>query len=449
MKDAGNTKTYTMIRVGMSVLFSLSLIATAQENPPADTLSIEQALQEGIHESPTLKKYESAEDFAKANTMLGLSGLLPHLEVKAQHDFDAQYETVPVTLGTLTAAVPEVSPRTSVGVGAKWVIFDGLSNIKNYEASLRLSDASELEFSRHKFEIRKKIQFAFYTALAAKRFEEVAEENVKTLQESMNQVQNRLSSGVATQYDALRVQVRLSDAKTELERTEDNVIIERKKLIEVMGIKTDDRLLVGELPIPALAGKITQLQSPNLEKREDFKSLKLKSEAADAQSSAAMGKLVPSVGLSANYLKYENTDYPGEAYGGYRDAWAVGVYVKWDLFDGGETLAKARMARAASDHSNQEYEESILSLPTDFELWRRRYVYSQHHFEAKKQDLTSSEESFRIATLASEQGRKTITDLLETETDLFRARAGVVQSELDAEEALIKLELTLGEELKE
>jgi hypothetical protein len=148
MKEAKNKKTYSPLTVGLITFFGLSQVAMAEEKASSPTLSLEQALQEGVQDSPTVKKYESAEHFASANTMLGLSGLLPHFELKAQHDFDAQYETVPVTLGNLTTAVPEVSPRTSLGVSVHWVIFDGLANVKNYQASLNLSNAAQLDLSR-------------------------------------------------------------------------------------------------------------------------------------------------------------------------------------------------------------------------------------------------------------------------------------------------------------
>jgi outer membrane protein TolC len=413
----------------------------------SDSLSVEKAVQEGLGQSPTIKKYEASSHEASWGKLLGMSTLLPHLDIKGEHDFSTEYQSVPVSLGSLTAAVPEVYPKTSLGIEASWTLFDGLANINTYRASLDTSRAADLEASRKTYEVRKKIELAFFKALAAQRFEEVAEENVKTLQENLSQVRFRLESGVATKYDVLRVEVQLSDANTDLERTQDDVIIERKNLAETMGMSVDERPLSGELPTPTLSGQIQKLPAPQLNQREDFQAAELRSEAADKQAAASTGALIPSIGLIANYETYENTDYPAEAYGGYRDAWNIGVGFKWNIFDGGATIARSGMAHASATRAANEYEETVLTLPTDYELWKRRYIYSEHHFFSKSQDLTRSEESFRISKASFQQGRKTITDVLEAETDLFRSRAGVVQSQLDAEEALLKLELTIGKDI--
>jgi outer membrane protein TolC len=365
----------------------------------------------------------------------------------ADHDFSTQYESVPVSLGSAVVAVPIVFPRTSYGVEAKWTIFDGFANIRNYQASRELFQASEQEYSRKDFEVRKKIELAYFNALAAKRFREVAQENVQTLQENLRQVRARFEAGRANQYDVLRVEVQMSDADTELERTSDGVVIQRKKLAQAMGLPDDVRELQGQLPAPALTQKVSTLSQPDLSDRQDFQAAKLRSDAADKQASAALGYLAPAVGFTANYLRYDDTDYPSQAYGGFRDAWSVGMFLRWNILDGGASIARAGAAKAVAARAQHEYDETVQSLPSEFELWKRRYVYSAHTYDARGADLKRSEESFRISTVSFQQGRNTITDVLEAETDLFRSRAGVVQSQLDAEEALVELELTVGKDI--
>lgn len=411
------------------------------------SLSLSQALQEGTDSSPTLKKYASAKDEASWGTTLGMSGLLPHVSMMADHDFSAQYQTIPVSLGALTAAVPVVAPRTSYGVEAQWTVFDGLANIKNYQASRETFQASQQEYSRKDFEVRKKIESAYYASLGAVRLKEVAEENVRTLQENLTQVRYRFDAGRATQYDVLRVEVQMSNAKIDLERATDNVTILRKKLAQAMGLPDDSRGLDGQLPEPSLAEKIEALLKPEASDRSDIQAARLKSEAEEKRAGAAIGNLVPAVGLDAQYERYDDTDYPGQAYGGFRDAWAVGAYLRWNILDGGASIAKAGMAQASAAHAQYEYQEAVQTLPADFELWKRRYIYSAHAYETKEQDLKRSEESFRISKLSFQQGRNTITDVLEAENDLFRSRAGIVQSQLDAEEALVELELTIGKDI--
>jgi outer membrane protein TolC len=55
----------------------------------------------------------------------------------------------------------------------------------------------------------------------------------------------------------------------------------------------------------------------------------------------------------------------------------------------------------------------------------------------------------RLARLSYDAGSRTNTDVLDAELDLFRTRAGVVQSQLSAAEALINLELAFGSSLSQ
>jgi outer membrane protein len=433
---------YTFASITVALLCAAKLALSDETG----SLSLDQALQEGVGFSPTLKKYESAKDEASWGTTLGFSGLLPHVSLVGDHDFSAQYESVPVSLNGEAVPVPIVFPRTSYGVEAQWTVFDGLANIHNYQASRDLLHASQQEYSRKDFEVRKKIESAYYAAIGSIRLEEVADENIKTLQENLTQVRNRYDAGRATEYDVLRVEVQMSNATIELERATDNVTIQRKKLALAMGLPEDARILDGKLPEPGLSSRIGTLTKPEISDRLDIQAARLRSEAENKKAEAASGYLAPSVAFKANYEHYDNTDYPAQAYGGFRDAWAVGMYLRWDVLDGGASIAKAGGAHASAARAESEYQEAVQTLPADFELWKRRYIYSEHAFKTKEQDLKRSEESFRIVKLSFQQGRNTITDVLEAENDLFRSRAGIVQSQLDAEEALVELELTIGKD---
>jgi outer membrane protein TolC len=61
--------------------------------------------------------------------------------------------------------------------------------------------------------------------------------------------------------------------------------------------------------------------------------------------------------------------------------------------------------------------------------------------------VQKSTESVRLAREGHRVGARTNTDLLDAEAELFRAQAGVVNSQVGAIEALINLELTVGKKI--
>jgi outer membrane protein TolC len=429
-----------------SLLFSQSFSAFGNEKT---LLKLDEAIGLGLGEAPSIKKANARQDEMLWKKVEARAELLPKVNFGASHAFDLRYQTVPVTIGNQAASFPITYPRTAYGGEANWMLFNGFSNWNNYQAARLDAVASDSDSSRKQFETKKEIELAYYNILASVKLAEVAHQNVKTLKESNERATIRFKNGAATNYEVLRVQVQLSEAEAEVEKAEDNIVITKKNLLRVMGKRDLDFETSGELPEPTLSEIISTIDEKDFSTRDDIKAALYREQAADKRRLAGMGTWSPSVSLFGRYDRYDNTtsnlDYNAKTF---RDSYAVGVYLKWSLFDGGATYAKPFIAKAQSQTAEATFQEAVLQSPADFELWKRRYLYSARFYESRKADVKRSTESLRIASSAFNQGSKTINDVLVAEADLFKARAGVVKAQMDAQEALTKLELTLGREIQ-
>jgi outer membrane protein TolC len=83
----------------------------------------------------------------------------------------------------------------------------------------------------------------------------------------------------------------------------------------------------------------------------------------------------------------------------------------------------------------------------DFEFWKRRSLYSATLYRARLSDVQKAQESVRLAKESYRAGARTSSDVLDSELELFRARAGVVNSQMSYAESLLNLELALGHSL--
>ena len=68
-------------------------------------------------------------------------------------------------------------------------------------------------------------------------------------------------------------------------------------------------------------------------------------------------------------------------------------------------------------------------------------------YRSRLGDIEKARESVRLARVGRKVGARTNTELLDAESDLYRAQAGVVNSQLGAIEALLNLELATGRTL--
>jgi outer membrane protein TolC len=435
------------IKVFIIAIGLTGIIAQAQEAVPS--LTVENAIEEGLGRSPEIARAKSAQSEMawKHFEALG-AGFLPKVEANAHHYFDEKYTITNINFGTMLS-FPGFYPTDVVAVDAMIPIFDGLSSTRNLQAASLNEDAASAELDHAQFQLKTEIRLAFYKALAAAQLQEVAEQDVKTLEDHLKQIEARKHGGVATNYDVLRVQVQLNEAKADAIDAEDALATARRKLTELLGLENDSRPLLGSLPVP-IADRVKNLKlAETPSDRSDIRALNLRADAAHRAKQAKAAWYVPSISVGGEYMWFnaQTFDQVVTDSGNYWNAYNVGVMLKWNLFDGGVSVAQDREAAERMTQAQKAADSAKLKVPYDFDYWKRRYLSNTDHYISKKFDITRSEESVRLAKEEERAGTRTSTDTIDAELDLFRAKAGVVNALVNAAEAEIRLEQVLGREI--
>jgi outer membrane protein TolC len=432
-------------------LFAFVLGNLAQgSNAAQETITLNEALTEAEAHSPDLQRARAAtsESEWSAREALG-AGFLPKVSAGAHHYFDEKYTFTSLNFGGQTLTFPGFYPTDAATVDVQMPIFDGLANIRNVQAADLAKQAAHAQLSHQAFELRENVRLAFYRALAAEQLQAVAVENVRTLEDHLKQTDIQKQGGVATNYDILRVQVQLSEARSEALDAADNVAITRKKLTQLLGLENDTRPVRGDLPAPD-AARVQKLEFSEVPKdRADIEALNLRAEAANRSRQAGETWLVPSISLQGEYMLYNQQFYNTSVQdtGDYKSAYSVGVFLNWNLFDGGVAIARAQEAVYRQTQAEKAAESLKLQVPYDFEYWKRRYVSNTDHYLAKQLDVKRSQESVRLSKEEEKAGTRTSTETLDAELDLFRSRAGVVNALINSLEAEVQLDLALGREI--
>jgi len=412
------------------------------------TLSLEGALSLGRVHSPKLQNALSVAREADWKRFGAMSGFLPQLSVSASHFFTHQYETATFNLGAGPVTFPFIYALTTLSFDAKLPLFDGVRNRYQYQAASIEQDAAEQSARWEHFQIDHAIRLKFYEALAAEKLALVADQNLRTLEDHIRKVRIRRQGGVATRYDVLRVEVQLDEAQSEKVSSDDNVVLTKQKLAEVIGSETDIKALVGTLPNPSLA-MTNQISTENsnqyLATRDDIGSQAKRVDSADRAQAAAASYWVPQISAAYDYTYYNNADATLSS--PFFSAYSLGVFATWNLFDGAASIAQHREWAERTRQAELGLRTAQLKFKTDFEYWRRQYIYNTKLYSARVADVDKSQEAVRLADEGYRAGVRTTSEVLDAELDLFRARAGVVKAQLSAAEALINLELSIGRKI--
>ena len=415
----------------------------------AQGLTLSQALLEAKDNSPDLRQLRAKAERLSWAKFDALSTYLPHISASYEHFFDSHYMRQAVVFGGDIVNFPAAYPQNTLNIDAEITLFDGLGGVRRIQGARLEAEAADLDLKHASTKLEQAVRTAYYQALASQKLAEVAGQNVKTLENHLARAKVTEQAGYGTGFDVMRIEATLEEAGAEKEAAENNVHISRDVLTELLGRKdTDDRPLEGELPV-FTANDIPKNVAIEIENRDDVQAQFKRDSAAEKQAVAAHAFWFPSFSVFADeqYYKFGNFDPAIQANDHYQHDWAVGLRLKWNLFDGGHSYAQQREAVAAADEARAETAKSLARLPREIDTWKRKFDYSVSLYKARLRAVAQFQESVRLAGIGLKAGTRTHTEMLDAELDLFRARGGGVRAQADAIEALGKLELASGRAL--
>jgi outer membrane protein TolC len=433
-----------------------STAVTGAPQPDSSTsLTLEDAQKEALDHSPIYRKAQDAEREAGWGQLEAVSdGFVPHISAKGQDFFRGavKYGSEEVNFGGSPINFPENFPETTLSLDASFDLFDGFRNIHKLDAANNSHEAARVQSDFSLLQLQETVRLKFYESQASQLLSDMADQNVKTLQDHLRIVQDQLDNGQATKYDVLQVQVELSEAQSDQITAHDNLALARESLALAMGLKTDDRSLSGQLPGLDENELLKVVSDADFKDSPDLKTKQLQALAAEDQSAASHSFWFPKVSLIGEYAWYDSQSVVLSPFsltntGIYQDSYFIGASATWDILDGGLSVAKANEADEKAKQAKDDYEGAQLQTPYDFDLWKRRLVSSLALYKAKLTNVDTAKENARLATLGFKAGTRTTNDVLTAEFDEYRASAGLVQSQLDALEALINLEFVTGKRL--
>lgn len=426
----------------------LTATAALVLSPVLHALTLNDAINEAKNSSPVIEKTKSSSNEAKWKKVENFSGFLPTLSANANYLFDKKYALTNVRIGNAAneSIVPQIIPNSQLVLTGTYPLFEGFSSTNRYQSASHNYDAALNEEKWNEFKTEMDVTLLYYKALASKILKEVATQNLKVLQDHLKDVKLFKQSGMATNYDVLRVEVQVSNAESELLNAEDNIAISEHNLSEILGKDHATLDIAGELPTldETLVQKISEADIHN---RSDITALKEKIESLSYADKAQDSFWVPRIQAFGQYQYYNNLNDSLTDTDKYRSAYQVGLQFSWNLFDAGVSFARSKQTTEQFIQAEKSYRISELRAQKDLEVWKRKYKYYSSLYKARMNDISRSKESVRLAREGQRVGARTNSDLLDAEADLYKSQAGAVNAQLGAIESLINLQTAIGQKI--
>jgi len=285
----------------------------------------------------------------------------------------------------------------------------------------------------------------YYNLLKAEKLLEVAEETLKSSEESYKRAQVLFEVGKVPKSDVLKAKVRLENDRLSLITAQNDLSVARASLNHVLGFDVNNKIkVIGKLDIPEYAIDYENVVNnafqyhPNLLKNQfDLK-------ASKASVGMAVSSFLPSIGAYYSYswshsdineLKNMfDTDY----------SWYLGIGASMPIFQGFSRIAEVSKAKLNKMSQIKEMEQvkrdvALEAQQSYFYLnqAKKKIGVTQETVDSAEEDLRLNKEKYRL-------GSGTMLDLLYAQVSYSQAKSNHIQALYDYKYAIAWIEKAMG-----
>jgi len=434
----------------MKKIIVITIMLTSILFPQNKKLTLNESIEFGLQNSKDLKISKSKVISSEAKVSEINSMFLPQLKFLANYtrlsDNIPPFEVV-TPFSPLPIKISEpVLDNYNLKLSFQQPLFTGFKLLSSKKAASYNYDATELEYSKDKNEAAFSIHTAFWNYYRAKQIKDLLQNNLKQMENHLNDTKNFLENGLATQNDYLKLQVQYSNTALLLIEAENNLDVARAVFNKSLGLPLESatEIIADGINPESPTSNIEELLNEAKANRDELKSLKSKLQAANENITAAQSSWFPSIYLTGNYY-YSNPNSRLQPLRiEWKDTWDLGVTLSWDIWNWGLTSAQTTQAEEFSVQTQTSLEK--LNDMIEVEVYQNylSVVRSKEKVDVSKLSLEQASESYRIITERYNVQLATSTDLIDAEVSELQSATNLKTALVEYQLAKTRLEKSLG-----
>ncbi len=291
---------------------------------------------------------------------------------------------------------------------------------------------------------------AFYEWVRARLQVLVAQRQLAQVQATLGQVRALAEVQRLSRADLLRVESQAAEAEQSLDQLRNLAALREEQLRLVIGAPGEEQLAIGEdiradlhAPPPAA---LDELMKHAEQRRLEFHALDSGIAAKEQQRKSEKSNLYPH--LSAfGAIDY---DRPNQRYfpqvDEFKYTWQVGLQLTWTLNDTLQARANDFRLRAETDELRADRENLYLGTRVEVLAAEQAVQLAVHALDTSQKGLVAAEEGYRVRKELLNAERATAVELVDSETDLTRARITALNARVDLRVAMAQLAHAIGDD---
>lgn len=336
----------------------------------------------------------------------------------------------------------------SVSLSVTQVLYAGGSLQAQTRGQKEQLEAARLAFTAALNDTLLTVRQQFYTVLLDRQLIAVQEEALRVLEGELAQARNRREAGSGSDFDVLRAEVAVANARPALIRARNAYVTAQNQLRTTLGVDVSPAIAPvdldaqGDLAVPhrniALADALAAAATHRPELLQQDHLLK----AAEQGIASARSGYQPTVSASAGYGWTKPslvTTSANDLHG-----WNAGVSASWNIFDSKATAGRVTQARSRAEQSRHALDERQLAVALEVRTAHTSLLESDELLRASEQTVAQARESLRLAQARHQAGTATQLDVLSAQSALTEAQANHATAQHDYAVALASLHRAIG-----
>ncbi len=434
---------------GIVVLIALCVV-TSVSGQEEKLLTLDECVEIALKQNANLLIDEFTTEIAGKDVNVALSNLLPYVSARMGY---TKSVTGPrsITIIDPTTGL-EIPVRTesfesdyaTAGFSVNQQIFNGTS-IFNYVRSRHSKNSADFSLEDTRQFTILLVKERYYNLLKAEKLLEVAEETIRSSEESYKDAETRYNIGTAPKSDVLQAKVQLETDKLNLIEAQNSLAIARSSLNHVLGFNVDQQIRVEDnLEVPEVEVTYEAAMESAFEYHPALKMRTFNLKASHTTIRLAQSSYLPTLSAFYSY-SWGHEEFNrlknmfDEDYNYY-----LGVTLSIPIFQGFSRFAN--LSRAKLNYKmnfeamEQEKRDVALNAKQAYFLMeqaKKRIAVTRNTVEAAEENLRLNREKYSL-------GAGTMLDLITAQVYYTQAQSDQIQSLYDYKYAVAGLQRAMG-----
>lgn len=322
---------------------------------------------------------------------------------------------------------------TNVTLRTSMPLFQGFNQLNGYKASRELFDAQIETVERTKQDIIQLVTARYLQCLLDKELVKIAEQNVKTQQKQLDQINTQVEAGSRAGVDASNQMYQVKNAELSLLRAENSLRNDKAILAQALQMDPGVNFTIEDPSWDAtkvdISSSLDELYTVALNNRSDFEGAKHTEAAFKFSYMALKGTYYPSINAFFNYGSAYNYIHGAEnrtfdqQFTNDNVQKTYGVAFTIPIFRGFSTRSNVVQSRVSYENSQLDVENMENTVKSEVLLAYQNFNDAVTAYKVTQTQLEAAELSYTLGAEQYELGISNLVEYTQANQDYVQAQA--------------------------